>query len=116
MRLFLILLCVLSVSLFARPINDGNKLFKNGDYAGALEKYMKAREAEPANPLLFYNIGTCQYKLGNYDEAKKELESAVRMPDKKMAAKAAYKPYYALYKNLYKSLRKDFGTVSSLTK
>jgi len=90
MRLFLVMLCVLSVSLFARPINDGNKLFKNGDYAGALEKYMKAREAEPANPLLFYNIGTCQYRLGNYDEAKKELESAVRMPDKKMAAKAAY--------------------------
>ena len=90
MRLFLVMLCVLSVSLLARPINDGNKLFKNGDYAGALEKYMKAREAEPANPLLFYNIGTCQYKLGNYDEAKKELESAVRMPDKKMAAKAAY--------------------------
>jgi Tetratricopeptide repeat. len=51
---------------------------------------MKAREAEPANPLLFYNIGTCQYRLGNYEEAKKELESAVRMPDKKMAAKAAY--------------------------
>lgn len=81
---------MMAVSAFARPINDGNKLFASGDYAGALEKYMKAREAEPANPLLFYNIGTCQYKLGNYDEAKKELESAVRMPDKKMAAKAAY--------------------------
>ena len=90
MRFFLIFLCVLSVALWARPINDGNKLFKNGDYAGALEKYMKAREAEPANPLLFYNIGTCQYKLGNFEEAKKELESAVRMPDKNMAAKAAY--------------------------
>ena len=90
MRLLLICICLLSVVLCARPINDGNKLFKKGDYAGALEKYMKAREAEPANPLLFYNIGTCQYKLGNYDEAKKELESAVRMPDKKMAAKAAY--------------------------
>ena len=90
MRLFVLLVCLLSACLWARPINDGNKLFKNGDYAGALEKYMKAREAEPANPLLFYNIGTCQYRLGNYEEAKKELESAVRMPDKKMAAKAAY--------------------------
>ena len=90
MRLFVLLVCVLSAALWARPINDGNKLFAKGDYAGALEKYMKAREAEPANPLLFYNIGTCQYKLGNYAEAKKELESAVRMPDKKMAAKAAY--------------------------
>lgn len=82
---------VLGVSVvFARPINDGNKLFAAGDYAGALEKYMKAREAEPAEPILFYNIGTCQYKLGNYEEAKKELESAVRMPDKNLAAKAAY--------------------------
>ena len=80
----------MAVASFARPINDGNKLFAAGDYAGALEKYMKAREAEPANPLLFYNIGTCQYKLGNFEEAKKELESAVRMPDKNMAAKAAY--------------------------
>lgn len=87
---FVLLLLALSVAAIARPINDGNKLFAAGDYAGALEKYMKAREAEPANPLLFYNIGTCQYKLGNYEEAKKELESAVRMPDKKMAAKAAY--------------------------
>lgn len=90
MRFFWTVLLIFSVSLWARPINDGNKLFAAGDYAGALEKYMKAREAEPANPLLFYNIGTCQYKLGNFEEAKKELESAVRMPDKNMAAKAAY--------------------------
>lgn len=92
MRISVVFLFVfaLAASVLARPINDGNKLFASGDYASALEKYMKAREAEPANPMLFYNIGTCQYKLGNYDEAKKELESAVRMPDKKMAAKAAY--------------------------
>lgn len=90
MRLSILLIVLLSVMGFARPINDGNKLFAAGDYAAALEKYMKARESEPANPLLFYNIGTCQYRLGNYEEAKKELESAVRMPDKKMAAKAAY--------------------------
>lgn len=88
-KVFVAVLMV-AVAAFARPINDGNKLFAAGDYAGALEKYMKAREAEPAEPILFYNIGTCQYKLGNYDEAKKELESAVRMPDKKLAAKAAY--------------------------
>lgn len=89
-NLWLAVFFLVVTSVFARPINDGNKLFAAGDYAGALEKYMKAREAEPANPLLFYNIGTCQYRLGNYDEAKKELESAIRMPDQKMAAKAAY--------------------------
>ena len=90
MRFFFFLMMFMAVAVFARAINDGNKLYAAGDYAGALEKYMKAREAEPANPMLFYNIGTCQYKLGNFEEAKKELESAVRMPDKAMAAKAAY--------------------------
>ena len=33
---------LMAVASFARPINDGNKLFAAGDYAGALEKYMKA--------------------------------------------------------------------------
>lgn len=88
LTIFLALFC--AAAAFARPINDGNKLFAAGDYEGALKKYMEARESEPANPMLFYNIGTCQYKLGNFEEAKKELESAVRMPDKELAAKAAY--------------------------
>ena len=90
MRSFCSLMMLMAVAVFARPINDGNKLFAAGDYAGALAKYLEAREKEPANPLLSYNIGTCNYKLGNYDAAKTELEYAVRMPDKKMATKAAY--------------------------
>lgn len=89
MRSFLLIALLCAVA-FARPINDGNKLFAKGDYAGALKKYMEARKSEPANPLLFYNIGTCQYKLGNYAEAQRELSSAVRMPDTALAAKAAY--------------------------
>ena len=75
---------------FGRPINEGNKLYEAGDYKGALEKYMGVRESEPANPLLFYNIGTDQYKLENFEEAKKELESAVRMPDKQLSSRAAF--------------------------
>lgn len=91
MRLNFTVFCLLlAVVAWARPINDGNKLFAAGDFESALKKYMEAREAEPANPMLFYNIGTCQYKLGNFEEAKKELESAMRMPDKKLASKAAY--------------------------
>ena len=85
----ILLLCYL-FSFLDRPINDGNKLYANGDYKGALDTYMGVRQSEPANPLLFYNIGTDQYKLGQYDEARKELESAVRMPDKKLSSRAAY--------------------------
>ena len=31
---------LMAVASFARPINDGNKLFAAGDYAGALEKHL----------------------------------------------------------------------------
>ena len=90
MKRIFILISLLAIAAFARPINDGNELFRKGDFAGALQKYMEARKDEPANPLLFYNIGTCQYKLGNYEEAQKELESASRMPDSSIASKAAF--------------------------
>ena len=82
-----LLLCALAL---ARPINDGNELFRKGDFEGALKKYEEARKDEPANPLVFYNIGTCAYRLGDYETAQKELESAVRMPDSSLASKAAF--------------------------
>lgn len=83
-------LFLLAACAFARPINEGNELFRQGDFAGALEKYGEARKDEPANPLIFYNMGTCAYKLGDYETAQKELESAMRMPDSSLASKAAF--------------------------
>lgn len=76
--------------LNASPVSEGNKFFANGDYGKALESYLSARKENPAEPALFYNIGTCQYMLGNYEDAIKELEPAVRFPDSSLAAKAAY--------------------------
>ncbi|MBR3691830.1 MAG: xylulokinase [Clostridia bacterium] len=63
---------------------------------------------------LLAGVGT-----GVYASVPEACEASIRKvgcEKPNAAAKAAYKPYYALYKNLYKSLRKDFGTVSSLTK
>lgn len=88
-RLLLLLMFTVAF-VMARPINDGNKLFALGDYEAALVEYTKARESEPANPLLFYNIGTCLYQLGQWEGAKVELEAATRMPDSSMASKASY--------------------------
>ncbi len=78
------------MAAFAGLVNDGNALFRKGDFPGALQKYEEARKDEPSSPLLFYNIGTCQYQLGNYAEAEKELSAAARMPDSSLASKAAF--------------------------
>ncbi len=88
-KIFIIPL-IFAAAALARPINEGNELFRKGDFQGALKKYEEARKDEPANPLVFYNIGTCQYRLGDYEAAQKELESAVRMPDSALASKAAF--------------------------
>lgn len=88
-KIFIIPL-IFAVAALARPINEGNELFRKGDFQGALKKYEEARKDEPANPLVFYNIGTCQYRFGDYEAAQKELESAVRMPDSALASKAAF--------------------------
>lgn len=90
MKIFSLSILISFALSSANLINDGNKLYAQENYAGALEKYRAAQKENPADPILFYNIGTCEYKLGNYDEAIKELESAVRMPDSSLAAKAAY--------------------------
>ena len=78
------------VSLSFASVKEGNQFFKEGNYQKALEAYQEARKKDPANPLLFYNIGVAEYKLGNYEAAIQELGSAARMPDSSLAAKASY--------------------------
>jgi Na+-transporting NADH:ubiquinone oxidoreductase subunit C len=48
MRFFLILVCLMSAALWARPINDGNKLFKNGD-TSAIVLSVKKKVEDPAS-------------------------------------------------------------------
>lgn len=90
MKRIFVLNLLFAMVAFAGTVNDGNALFREGNFAGALQKYEEVREEEPSNPLLFYNIGTCQYRLGNYEAAEKELSVAVRMPDSALASKAAF--------------------------
>lgn len=87
--IILLVLCLLCLSS-ASEISKGNEFFADGDYQKALDSYLAARKENPAEPILFYNIGTSQYMLGNYEEAIKELEPAVRFPDSVLASKAAY--------------------------
>ena len=49
---------------------EGEQAFSAGRYADALRLFEAAREAGSTGPSSYYNIGVCQYRLGDYDAAE----------------------------------------------
>ena len=64
---------VLGTSDVARArFEEGVRLFREGDFVGALEQFRASFDAQP-NPALRYNIGVCQYNLQRPVESRREL-------------------------------------------
>jgi tetratricopeptide (TPR) repeat protein len=49
---------------------DGERAFAAGQFQEALRLFTAAREAGSAGASSYYNIGVCQYRLGDYDAAE----------------------------------------------
>ncbi|OAX34055.1 TPR-like protein [Rhizopogon vinicolor AM-OR11-026] len=49
--------------------NEGNELFKNQDYVGALAKYSEALTLDDKNAVLYANRAACHYGLNKYLDA-----------------------------------------------
>jgi hypothetical protein len=63
------------------------RLYRNGDYEGALAACCVGLEAYPGNPLLLYNIACLESLLGHPDEALESLrESLAAWPEYKELA------------------------------
>lgn len=69
-------------------IERGNRLFRAGDYAGAVEAYRAALADGEESAALRYNLGTALLKLGRYAEAEEQLRAALEEvdPDTREAA------------------------------
>lgn len=59
-------------------VERGNRLFRAGQYAEAVEAYRAALQDGEESPLLRYNLGTALLKLGRYEEAEEHLRSALQ--------------------------------------
>lgn len=58
-------------------VERGNRLFRAGQYAEAVEVYRAALEDGEEGPVLRYNLGTALLKLGRFEEAEEHLRAAL---------------------------------------
>eukprot|EP01084_Bolivina_argentea_P051910 95410_1 len=58
---------------------EGNTLFKEGNFAGAIEKYSDAIKRNPKDHRLYSNRATCFCKLMTWEAAMADCETAIKL-------------------------------------
>ena len=94
-RMILVLLIILLGAVPGRAatrgrVSRGNRLFEQGDYAGALENYKEALQKNPESDIINFNAGTTLYKTGEYDESINHLQRSLLTDEDELKAKAHY--------------------------
>ena len=59
--------------------DEGNRLYREGDYAGAVESYERIRESGFESGALHYNLGNAWFRLGEIGPAILHYERARRV-------------------------------------
>ncbi len=77
-----VMICVSSM-VFAQEaalqFDQANQLYRNGNYKQAAEIYEQIAKAGYENPMLFYNLGNCYFKLREIPSAILNYERAKRL-------------------------------------
>lgn len=71
-------------------VEEGNRLFLQGDIASAIEKYRQALPACPDSHELAFDIGLAHLQLGEYDAAKESLRKAALSKNRELADNARF--------------------------
>jgi Ca-activated chloride channel family protein len=74
----------------SKKIAEGNKLFEEGNFDGALTSYNDAQIESPASPEIFFNMGTVYYRQEKFEEAKDAFHKSMEKGDIELEAKALY--------------------------
>jgi len=82
----------------ADKIREGNQLYKDGNYDGALDKYVNAQIDSPEIPQLDFNIADVQYKRGKHSEAAQLFEKVIKSDDIGMKTKSSFNLGNTLYR------------------
>ena len=83
----------------AAQVNQANRLFQQGKFTDAVEKYQAAlQDGKNASPLLEYNLGTGLYKKGDYTASIEHLGKALDPKAAQLQPLALYNLGDAFYK------------------
>jgi tetratricopeptide (TPR) repeat protein len=74
----------------SRKNAEGNSLYQQKNYPGALDKYVEANDGKARRPELAYNLGNTFYQQKKYPEALRELETAIASGDSRLNQKAYF--------------------------
>jgi Ca-activated chloride channel homolog len=71
-------------------LEKGNRLYRAGRYAEAVEAYRAALRSGDDSPQLQYNLGTALLRLGRYDEAERHLRGALDAVEPELRQRSLY--------------------------
>jgi tetratricopeptide (TPR) repeat protein len=69
------------VVLITKWIDNGDRLFEDGNYSGAIEFYDRAINIDPTNASAYYKKGNALKENRNYAEAVNAFDSAIKFRD-----------------------------------
>ena len=87
--IFMILNSAYADSKF-KNVREGNKMFKQGDYASSAKEYEEALQKDPESDIVHFNLGTALYKKEDYDQALEHLQQALLSDQASIRQKAHY--------------------------
>lgn len=77
---------------------EGNRLYEEGRFAEAHEKYLEALLEAPDSPVIRFNDGNALYRGENYESALESFRAAVESGNPELAAAAWYNLGNTLYR------------------
>ncbi len=77
---------------------EGNRLYEEGRFAEAHEKYLEALLEAPDSPIIQFNDGNALYQGEDYESALESFRAAVESGDPELAAAAWYNLGNTLYR------------------
>jgi Ca-activated chloride channel family protein len=79
-------------------VEEGNRLYEEGQFEEAHEKYLEALLADPESPLIRFNDGNALYRNQDYQRAMERFAEALESEDPAIRSSAWYNLGNALYR------------------